>query len=142
MEGGSARPWDLRHGQTAEVIPDSTTPGSRLYRCNRIANTPEPSSCCGTSTPIWTATAPARPLSHCGTDQRRSGERQLSAGNSASDRLRGCWVGLATLPTLTAQPSPYHAKIVNCCAITVALRQLFKQHPERTSFLIGPWALS
>jgi len=38
VEGGITRPWDFRHGRTANVIPDGTTPGGRRYRCKEIAS--------------------------------------------------------------------------------------------------------
>ena len=37
-EGGITRPWDFRHGRTATVIPDGTTPGGRRYRCKEIGS--------------------------------------------------------------------------------------------------------
>jgi endonuclease YncB( thermonuclease family) len=38
VEGGITRPWDFRHGRTAAVIPDGTTPGGRRYRCREIGS--------------------------------------------------------------------------------------------------------
>jgi endonuclease YncB( thermonuclease family) len=38
MEGGITRPWDFRHGRTAVVIPDGTTPGGRRWRCREIGS--------------------------------------------------------------------------------------------------------
>jgi len=38
VEGGITRPWDFRHGRSAAVIPDGTTPGGRRYRCKEIGS--------------------------------------------------------------------------------------------------------
>jgi len=38
VEGGIPRPWDFRHGHTAVLIPDGTTPGGRRWRCGEIGS--------------------------------------------------------------------------------------------------------
>ncbi|MEB3168454.1 MAG: thermonuclease family protein [Synechococcaceae cyanobacterium] len=38
VEGGITRPWDFRHGGSAAVIPDGTTPSGRRYRCKEIGS--------------------------------------------------------------------------------------------------------
>ena len=38
VEGGITRPWDVRRGRSATVIPDGTTPGGRRYRCSEIGS--------------------------------------------------------------------------------------------------------
>jgi len=38
VEGGITRSWDFRHGRSAAVIPDGTTPGGRRYRCKEIGS--------------------------------------------------------------------------------------------------------
>lgn len=38
VPGGITRPWVFRHGGSAAVIPDGTTPNSRRYRCRQIGS--------------------------------------------------------------------------------------------------------
>jgi len=38
VKGGITRPWDFRRARRSAVIPDSTTPGGRRYRCSEISS--------------------------------------------------------------------------------------------------------